>query len=281
LVHLIRNCLDHAIEPPEERQRLGKSPRGTVRLAAAHAGSHVVLTIQDDGRGLNTDAIRAKAVEKNLIAADAVLSEKEIFNLIFLPGFSTAKQITSVSGRGVGMDVVKRQLDALRGGIQLASQRGVGTTITLTLPLTLAIIDGLLVGLADDQFILPMSAVLENVEINGTERSRQNGRNVVVVRGELVPYIRLRELFDTPGEAPAIEKVVIVRYEDQRVGLVVDRVLGSHQTVIQSLGRFYRRIEVCSGSTIMGDGRVALILDLDGLVRFAERSTGPNHQHAA
>ncbi|HEU5080895.1 MAG TPA: chemotaxis protein CheA [Opitutaceae bacterium] len=281
LVHLIRNCIDHAICPPDERVRLGKPRRGTIRLKAQHAGSHVIISIQDDGRGLNSDAIRAKGIEKGLIAPDAELSEKDIFNLIFLPGFSTAKTITTVSGRGVGMDVVKRQLDALRGTIHLASQRGKGTTITLTLPLTLAIIDGLLVELAGDQYILPMSAVTENVEIHRAERSRQNGRNVFAVRGELLPYIRLREVFALSGDGPDIEKIVIVRHEDQRVGLVVDRVLGSHQTVIQPLGRFYRNIEVCSGSTIMGDGRVALIFDLPGLIRHAERGAPLTRPRAA
>jgi two-component system chemotaxis sensor kinase CheA len=281
LVHLIRNCIDHAICPPDERVRIGKPRRGTIRLNATHAGSHVVISIHDDGRGLDAGGIRTKAIEKGLIAPDAVLSEKELFNLIFLPGFSTAKQVTSVSGRGVGMDVVKRQIDALRGGIQLTSCRGTGTTVSLTLPLTLAIIDGLLVELDGDQFILPMSAVMENVELHRAERARQNGRNVVVVRGELIPYIRLRELFGLGGEEPAIEKVVIARHEDQRVGIVVDRVLGSHQTVIQSLGRFYRHIEVCSGSTIMGDGRVALILDLAGLVRHAQRPTNQPGLRAA
>jgi two-component system chemotaxis sensor kinase CheA len=277
LVHLIRNCIDHAIGPPDERAGHGKPRRGTIRLAATHAGSHVVIAIQDDGRGLNAGAIRAKAVEKGLISAEAALSEKEIFNLIFLPGFSTAKQITSVSGRGVGMDVVKKQIDALRGGIQLASQPGVGTIVSLTLPLTLAIIDGLLVELDGDQFILPMSAVTETVELHRAERARKNQRNVVVVRGELIPYLRLRELFALGGEEPAIEKVVIARHEGHRIGLVVDRVLGSHQTVIRPLGRFYRHIEVCSGSTIIGDGRVALILDVAGLVHHAEKQpAGPD-----
>jgi two-component system chemotaxis sensor kinase CheA len=277
LVHLIRNGIDHAIGTPEERIRNGRPRRGTIRLTATHAGSHVVIAIQDDGRGLDAEAIRAKAMEKGLISAETTLSEKEIFNLIFLPGFSTAKQITSVSGRGVGMDVVKKQIDALRGGIQLTSQRGVGTTISLTLPLTLAIIDGLLVELDGDQFILPMSAVTETVELHRAERARKNQRNVVIVRDELIPYLRLRELFDLGGEEPAIEKVVIARHEGHRIGLVVDRVLGSHQTVIRPLGRFYRHIEVCSGSTIIGDGRVALILDVAGLVHHAEKQpAGPD-----
>jgi two-component system chemotaxis sensor kinase CheA len=272
LVHLIRNSIDHGIEPMEVRERNGKPRRGTIRLAALHVGSSVVVTIQDDGKGLDAAAIRAKAVEKKLIAADAQLSDREVFNLIFLPGLSTAKQVTSVSGRGVGMDVVKRQIDALRGTVAIRSEVGVGTTISLTLPLTLAIIDGLLVEIGPDQFIVPMSVVTENVELQRAERSRNNSRNVVAVRGELIPYVRLRELFgETEGELD-IEKIVIVRHEDQRVGLVVDRVLGSHQTVIQSLGKFYRKIEIVSGATIMGDGRVALIMDVAGLVRFADES---------
>jgi two-component system chemotaxis sensor kinase CheA len=275
LVHLVRNCIDHAIEPPEERVRMGKPRRGVIRLAASHAGAQVVVTIQDDGRGLPLDMIRAKAIEKKLIAPDAVLSEKEIVNLIFLPGFSTAKTVTSVSGRGVGMDVVRRQIEALRGTIKVTSGQGGGTSVTLGLPLTLAIIEGQLLEIGVDQFIVPMSAVAENVELEAAQRFRNNGRNVIAVRGEQVPYIRLRDLFEIRGGAPEIEKIVIVNHEGRRVGLVVDRVLGSHQTVIQSLGRYYRQIEVASGATIMGDGRVALILDLAGLVRSVER-TGPD-----
>lgn len=271
LVHLIRNSIDHGIETPAERIAAGKLARGTVRLSAAHAGSHVVVTIEDDGRGLDPEVIRAKAVEKQLIGADANLSEAEIFNLIFLPGFSTAKNITAVSGRGVGMDVVRKQIDALRGGIQLSSTRGQGTVISLALPLTLAIIEGLLVTIAGDPFIIPMSVVMENVELNRVERLRNNGRNLVTVRGELVPYLHLRELFGIEGEEPEIEKIVIARYGRDRVGLVVDRVLGSHQTVIQSLGRMFKDIGVVSGGTILGDGRVALILDLTGLIAFAEK----------
>ncbi len=272
LIHLIRNSVDHGIESPEERVRQGKPRRGTIRLSAAHTGSNVVITIQDDGRGLDTAAIRAKAIERKLIPADANPSQREIFNLILLPGFSTAKQVTSVSGRGVGMDVVKREIDALRGSLQIASQPGEGTTIAATLPLTLAIIDGLRVEIGTDQFIVPMAVVLENFELSRAERCRHNGRNTIVVRGELVSYIRLRETFGIVGEGPDVEKVVVMRYAGERVGLVVDRVLGSHQTVIQSLGRFYRGIEALSGATIMGDGRVALILDIGGLLRTAERA---------
>ncbi|HXN49506.1 MAG TPA: chemotaxis protein CheA [Bryobacteraceae bacterium] len=276
LVHLIRNSIDHGIEPPAERERNGKPRRGSIRLSAVHAGSNVVVSIADDGRGLDPAAIRAHAIEKQIVAADAVLSNREIFNLIFLPGFSTARQVTAVSGRGVGMDVVRRQVEALRGAVAVASEPGRGATISLTLPLTLAIIDGLLVEVERDQFILPMSSVTENVELHAAERRTKNGRNVIAVRGELVPYIDLREVFAMRGERPEIERIVIVHYEDTRVGLVVDHVVGTHQTVIQSLGRFYSQIEVVSGATIMGDGRVALILDPARLIHFADaRSDQP------
>jgi two-component system, chemotaxis family, sensor kinase CheA len=271
LVHLIRNSVDHGIEPAGERTAAGKPARGVIRLSARHTGSNVVVTIEDDGRGLDAAAIRAKAVERKLIAPEAALSEREIFQLIFLPGFSMAREVTSVSGRGVGMDVVKRQVDALRGSVGIASEPGRGTSISLTLPLTLAIIDGLLVEIGGDQYIAPMAVVTENVELRRADRGRNNGRHVVAVRGELVPYLYLREMFGIGGEEPEIEKIVIVRHEEQRVGLVVDRVLGSHQTVIQSLGRFYRNIEMVSGATIMGDGRVALILNMAGLVGLATR----------
>jgi two-component system chemotaxis sensor kinase CheA len=271
LVHIIRNSIDHGIELPAERERLGKLRHGTIRLAASHVGSNVVITIDDDGHGIDLDAVRTKAVEKKLIPSGASLSEKEILDLLFLPGFSTAKAVTSVSGRGVGMDVVKRQFDALRGQITMTTTTGVGVHLTLTLPLTLAIINGLLVEIGPDQFIVPMSVVTENVELHRADRARHNGRNVIPVRGDLIPYIRLRETFEITNDEQDIEKIVIVRHGADRVGFVVDRVLGSHQTVIQSLGRFFQNIDLISGTTIMGDGRVALILDVAGMVRFSER----------
>jgi len=270
LVHLLRNSMDHGFGCPEERTAIGKPRRGTIRLAAEHTGSDIVITIEDDGRGIDRAAVRRKALEKQLIAPGANLSDKEILNLLLLPGFSTAAKVTSVSGRGVGMDVVKKQIDALRGSLSIASEEGKGCRVSITLPLTLAIIEGLLVQVGVDQFIIPMAAITENVELHRAQRNSNNGRNVVAVRGELVPYIDLRNLFQMDGEAPAIEKIVLVRHEDQRVGLVVDCVLGTHQTVIQSLGHFLRKVNVVSGATIMGDGRVALILDISAVVRFAE-----------
>jgi len=269
MVHLLRNSVDHGIEPARERVAQGKPRRGTVRLSAVHAGSDVVVHIADDGRGMNRAAIRARATEKQLIPAGADLTDKEILNLILLPGFSTARKVTNVSGRGVGMDVVKRQIDALRGSLTLSTEEGRGSKLSIALPLTLAIIDGLLVQVGCDRFVIPMAAISENMELLRAERERQNGRNLVAVRGEPVPYIDLRTTFGIEGAAPQIEKIVIVRHEGQSVGLVVDRVLGTHQTVIQSLGRFLRNIHVVSGATIMGDGCVALILDIAAVVRFA------------
>lgn len=281
LVHLLRNSIDHGIEPADVRLSQGKSRRGKISLRAEHTGSGVVVTIEDDGRGLNRAAIRARAVERGLISADASLTDKDLLNLILLPGFSTAAAITSVSGRGVGMDVVKKQIDALRGSLILASEPGKGTRITLTLPLTLAIIEGLLVEIGAHQFIVPMTAVMENVELHRAGRLGGNGRNLIPVRGTLVPYIDLRHSFSLGGEIAATEKIVIVQHENQRVGLVVERVLGTHQTVIQALGRFFRHIEVVSGSTVMGDGRVALILDIPAIIRFEDRDCDNSRLTAA
>ncbi|HEY6876667.1 MAG TPA: chemotaxis protein CheA, partial [Polyangiales bacterium] len=228
LVHMIRNSMDHGIEPPAERAERGKPVRGRVLLTASHDGGQVVITIKDDGRGLDASAIRAKAEEKGLIEPGAHLSEQDTYDLIMKPGFSTAKAVTQLSGRGVGMDVVKRTIESLRGTLSISSQLGAGTTMRLSLPLTLAIIDGLLVEIAGDRFIVPMELVTENVELTRHERSMCNGRNAVAVRGELVPYIRLRELFGMTGREPDLEKVVLVHHDGQRVGLVVDQVIGIH-----------------------------------------------------
>jgi two-component system chemotaxis sensor kinase CheA len=280
LVHLLRNSIDHGIESAGQRVELGKPRRGIIRLSAAHMGSHVVISIEDDGAGIPRAVIRAKAIDRKLIAPEATLSDRELLNLILLPGFSTAERVTNVSGRGVGMDVVKRQIDALRGSLTVASDEGIGTRIALSLPLTLAIIEGLIVQIGTDQFIIPMAAITENVELERTQRMQKNGRNVVVVRGELIPYIDLRAAFQVEGDAPEIEKVVIVHHGDDRVGLVVDRVLGTHQTVLQPLGKFLRNIEVVSGATIMGNGSVALILDIAAVVQFVGRQTQQALSHA-
>ncbi|MDQ7834539.1 MAG: chemotaxis protein CheW [Humidesulfovibrio sp.] len=267
LVHLIRNSIDHGIDMPEERKAAGKRPEGTILLEAEHSGSEVLIRITDDGKGMDAERIRQKAVEKGLIAADAELSDQEALKLIFLPGFSTAAKVTNISGRGVGMDVVHRAIDSLRGAIEVKSAPGKGTTITIRLPLTLAIIEGLQVQCADSYYVIPLSLVEECVELHSKDVDPTRNQQIIHLRGELVPYIHLRRWFEMEGEPPAIEQIVITGVEGNRVGIVVDRVVGEHQTVIKSLGRVYRDVEGISGATIKGDGTLALILDVPRLVR--------------
>lgn len=281
LVHLIRNCIDHGIELPEVREKAGKLRKGTVHLAAAHSGDHVIIQIMDDGAGLDKDIIRAMAVRNGLISHDEKLTDQEIFPLIFTPGFTTAAKVTNVSGRGVGLDVVKKAIDSLRGSIHIESYNGRDTTITLLLPLTLAIIEGLLVKIGEEYFVLTLSAVEECVELLRNEVSKTHGRHILNVRGRVVPYIRLREQFSISGIPPAIEQVVIVKHEGHQVGFVVDHVIGEHQTVIKTLGRVYKDVEGVSGATILGDGTVALILDIPKLVMdaAAEETTSLNSKY--
>ena len=271
LVHLIRNSIDHGIEMPEAREAAGKPRQGTVHLAAVHSGDSVLITITDDGAGLDKEAIRAKGVERGLITASAELTDKEIYNLIFAPGFSTAKKVTSVSGRGVGMDVVKKAIDALRGTIDIASERGKGSTITIKLPLTLAIIESLLVKIGTDCFVMPLSIVEECIELTREDVANAHGRNLANVRDQIIPYVPLRERFRIQGKPPEIEQIVITSIQGSRIGFVVDDVIGEHQTVIKSLGKMYKDVKGLSGATILGDGSVALILDVPHLVREVER----------
>ncbi len=270
LVHLIRNSIDHGIESPQARAAAGKPTSGKIHLSAIHSGAHVLIQVTDDGIGLDKNAILSKALEKGLVSPDSDLSEKEIYSLIFAPGFSTAKEVTSVSGRGVGMDVVKRSIDALRGSIDVKSERGFGTTVTLKLPLTLAIIDGLLVQIESTSFAIPLSVVEECVELTHAEAAKSHGRSVIYVRGEIVPYVRLRESFRIDGEPPEIEQIVITQTGNGRVGMVVDKVIGEHQTVIKNLSKLYRNVDAVSGATILGDGTVAFILDIPKLVHSLE-----------
>ncbi|WP_243546563.1 chemotaxis protein CheA [Pseudodesulfovibrio tunisiensis] len=268
LVHLLRNSIDHGIEQPADRKAKGKPEKGMILLSAEHSGGEVLIRITDDGKGMDPKAIREKAIEKGLIASDAELTEKELLKQIFEPGFSTASQVTSVSGRGVGMDVVKRAIDSLRGTIDIDSKPGKGTTITIRLPLTLAIIDGLQVCVEDGYYVIPLSLVEECVELTReTVDESDSGQRILYLRGEIVPYIHLRDWFDIEGESPPIEQIVICGVEGSRVGIVVDTVIGEHQTVIKSLSRVYKDVEGLSGATIKGDGSIALILDVPSLVR--------------
>ncbi len=271
LIHLLRNSLDHGIESPEVRIAAGKNRVGKIKLKAFQSGGNVIIQITDDGAGVDKEAVRKKAIASGVLPPETELTESELFSLVFSAGFSTAAEITNVSGRGVGMDVVKRAIDGLRGSIEMKSVQGVGTTISLKIPLTLAIIDGLLIQVADEYFILALSSVEECIELTSKDTEASHGRNIVSVRGEIVPHIRLREFFQFPGEKPDIEQVVIVGINGNRIGFTVDSVVGQHQTVLKTLGALYRNIEGISGATILGDGRIALMLDVQKLSELEEK----------
>lgn len=272
LMHLIRNSMDHGIEAPGLRAERGKRSTATILLSARHSGASVLIGVSDDGGGIDVEAVRHRAVEKGLVKEDALLSESETFALLFQPGFSTAKQVTDVSGRGVGMDVVRQRVDSLRGSIEVASKPGIGTSVTLRLPLTLAIIDGLLVSVGEAYFVLPLAVTLECIELTRADVERANGKHLANVRGELIPYIRLRQYFNIGSAPPEIEQIMVVETGEGRYGFVVDKVLGDCQTVIKNLGRFYRHVQVVSGATILGNGSVALILDPERLAMEAVRT---------
>jgi two-component system chemotaxis sensor kinase CheA len=272
LVHLIRNSIDHGIELPDDRTGLGKPAKGKIKLSAAHRGASVVITIDDDGRGLDTEKILSSAVKKGLVHDGDDLAKNDIFNLIFAPGFSTAGKVTSVSGRGVGMDVVKREIDNLRGSIDVNSEKNRGTSIRLSLPLTLAIIDGLLVEIEDGKFVIPLNLIEECLELTPESFALSRQRRLIRVRDDLLPYIQLREVFGIRGRTPPRQEAVIVNVGETRVGMVVDRIIGDHQTVIKTLGKLYKDTVGVSGGTILGDGSVALILDVAGLLDSARTS---------
>lgn len=267
LVHLLRNSMDHGIETPEKRLAAGKPEHGTIHLSAEHSAGEVLIRMSDDGRGIDPETVRQKAQEAGLLDPGAEVSERELFRLLFTPGFSTAEEVTSLSGRGVGMDVVQQAIESLRGSIVVDSKLGVGTNIAIRLPLTLAIIDGLQVRTEDETYVIPLTQVEECVELVNGQRREQDGCRILDLRGEIVPYVNLREWFEIPGVRPVMEQVVIATVDKRRVGIVVDDVIGEYQTVIKTLGRIYRDVEGISGATVRGDGSIALILDVPGLVR--------------
>jgi two-component system chemotaxis sensor kinase CheA len=271
LVHLVRNSCDHGLETPEERIAAGKPAAGRVVLSARQTGGEVKITISDDGRGINRERVRAKAESSGIIAPNAVLSDQELLQLIFQPGFSTAQNVTNLSGRGVGMDVVKRTIDALRGTINVVSTAGKGSDISLNIPLTLAIIDGLLVRVGSGRYVIPLSAVEECLELSLEEDMRSRGRSFISLRDSLVPFIRLRDLFRTGTRPDPYQKVVVISTGSERVGLVVDQIIGDHQTVIKSMSKLHHDIATFSGATILGDGSVALILDVAHLVTAGQQ----------
>lgn len=275
LVHLIRNSLDHGIEMPASRLAAGKPETGTIELKAYHRGGHIVIEIIDDGHGLDRKKLIAKAIEKGLIDENATLTDKQAFELIFMPGFSTAEKLTDISGRGVGMDVVRRNIEALGGNIEISSEVGKGTTIAIHLPLTLAILDGQSVAVGDETYIVPLVSIIESINITEKMLNKVAGKGETFrLRNQYIPIIRMHKIFNVQSRnASKMAEGVIVVVEGQGVlcGLFVDDLLGQQQVVIKSLEANYRRVEGVSGATILGDGSVALILDVPGLVRFSSR----------
>ncbi|UER67730.1 chemotaxis protein CheA [Borrelia sp. BU AG58] len=273
LVHLIRNSIDHGIESADERVKAGKDPRGVIKLSAHQSGDSVIVVIEDDGRGLDKLKIIKKAVEKGIVSetVSKTLSEADAYSLIFEPGFSTASVVTNISGRGVGMDVVRQQVESLRGNVILESELGKYTRTKLIFPLTLAIIEGWLVRVKEEHFIVPLSSVescLEADKLNSGKCGLDSNNSVMNYRGSMISYIRLREFFEISNERNASEHVVVVNTNSGKIGIVVDEVLGQHQTVIKALGKVYSRVEGVSGATILGDGSLALVIDIDTITKI-------------
>jgi two-component system chemotaxis sensor kinase CheA len=261
LTHLVRNAVDHGIDAPELRAQRGKPARGTVHLHAYHDSGSIVIEVSDDGGGLDRDRILKKAIERGLVDPAKTLTDAEVHALIFEPGFSTAEQVTNLSGRGVGMDVVKRNIEALRGSVHVSSTPGRGTTVSVRLPLTLAIINGFQVAVGNSVFVMPLEMVDECVEY-----SADANHDYTDLRGQVLPFIRLRTMFGLGGTPPKRQNIVVVKHASQRFGIVVDTLLGEAQTVIKPLARMFERVQGISGSSILGSGEVALILDVPALM---------------
>jgi len=270
LMHIIRNSLDHGIEDTHERIKKGKPKQGKIVLKAFYSGANVHIEISDDGAGIDPEKIRDKAIAKGIISPDKKLTTKEILELVFLPGFSTAKKVTDVSGRGVGMDVVKRKIADIRGEVELESEVGIGTTITIKLPLTLSIIDGLLVKVDETHYVIPLAAV---DKIYAVERAKivDTYNNILVLDGKQISFFNVRKEFELEESKQAIEQVIVVNFDDTRVGLIVDYVVGEYQAVLKPLGKHYKRQEIISGATILGDGSIALVLDTNKIIKLFAR----------
>jgi two-component system chemotaxis sensor kinase CheA len=282
LVHLIRNAVDHGIEAEAERRASHKDPRGTIVVNAEHQGNHIVISIEDDGRGIDPERLRRKAVEKGMITEDQSkdLTDRDAINLIFAPGFSTAASVTSISGRGVGMDVVRSNIARLKGIIDVQSQPGHGTLITLKVPLTLAIIQGLLVRVAREIFAVPLASVLEVVRVHRDDLQTVHGRWTIRLRDSVLPLVSLGEILQVPGwqhENPWLY-VVVVGWADQRTGLVVDAMMGQREIVIKSLGDYLSHTTGIAGSTILGDGRTILIVDVGQLMTLVGGRAGEDRR---
>lgn len=284
LMHLVRNSMDHGIESAEERRVAGKPVQGTLQLNAYHDSGSIVIEVIDDGRGLSREKILAKAKEKNMHIDEANMSDSDVYRLIFEAGFSTADKVTNLSGRGVGMDVVRRNIEALRGTVDVESTAGKGTTVSIRLPLTLAIIDGFLVGVGGSSYVIPLDTIHECIELNEEEQKEVAVQSYINLRGEVLPFLRLREFFRDNDTEVHRENIVVVQFGNQKAGFVVDELLGEFQTVIKPMGKILQALKGISGATILGSGDVAVILDVPNLVQrateMAERLHGQVHQHA-
>ncbi len=272
IMHIFRNSIDHGIESADERIKKGKPKQGTINFKAFHSGTNVYIQIKDNGRGLDAEKIREKAISRGFISPEANLSYQELINLVFLPGFSTASKVTEVSGRGVGLDVVVKKISDIRGEVEIESQLGVGTTITIKLPLTMSIIDGLLVEIDKTSFVIPLSSVDKCFEVK-TETLNNNFNNRVKLDGSLIPYINLRKEFDINENCPDVQQVIRINYDNFNVGLSVDKVIGEYQAVLKPLGRLFKDLEIVSGATILGDGSIALVLDSGKIINTFDRET--------
>lgn len=272
LMHIFRNAIDHGIESAEERQKKGKPRQGKIVLKSYYSGTNVFIQVKDDGSGIDVEKIRQKAIKRGFISEDANLSYKEVLNLVFLPGFSTASKITEVSGRGVGLDVVVKKIGDIRGEVEIESQIGVGTTFTIKLPLTLSIIDGLLVKINNTHFVLPLAAVDKCFEVSNTNIEK-SFNNKIVLDGQQIPFVHLREEFEIGDNVPDLHQMIRVNYDDFKIGLSVDHVIGEYQAVLKPLGRMFKDQEIISGATILGDGTIALVLDPAKIINTFERET--------
>jgi len=280
LVHLVRNAMDHGIETPEVRVAAGKPHTGTLHLNAFHQGGNIVIEISDDGAGINAEKILKKAIERGLVEEGAELPQAKIYDLLFQPGFSTADKITDVSGRGVGMDVVRKNIQALGGTVDVQSTLGKGSTFTVRLPLTLAILDGQLVRVGDHTYIIPLVSIVESLQVHKKNVNAIAGKaELYKLRDEYLPIIRLYEAFNISPDSTSLENglLVVVEGEGQKAGLLVDDLLAQQQVVIKSLETNFRRVDGLSGATILGDGTVALILDVAGVIRVSQGRFNSHH----
>ncbi|ASB49029.1 chemotaxis protein CheA [Alkalitalea saponilacus] len=265
LLHILRNSIDHGIELPEERISSGKSPKGTILFKAFHSGANVIIEVSDDGKGMDLEYIRQKAISKEIVDQNAVLTDKEVLDLLFVSGFSTKDAVSDVSGRGVGMDVVRRKIANIRGEVSIDTEKGKGTTITIRLPLTLSIIDGLLVKVGANQYVIPISAI-DKIHALDPSQLKKSFNNVVVLDKEQIPYIDLRKVFNAPEVEHDVIQMVMIKAEDRITGVIVDSVIGEYQTVVKPLGRYLKKQEILSGATIMGDGTLAMVVDTSRLL---------------